>query len=422
MENENKTKGGQGLLTGFLLGVITCLLIVSAVFAGKSLYGYAKAYFFSNAVKEETKALAEGEGSVVNSGTIQKLSTIEKIISENYYKTDITEEQLENGIYKGMMAALEDPYADYYSAEELIAAHASIEGVTYGIGAYISYDEKKDLAVISGIIEGGSAEESDLREGDCIIKVDDVDVQGYTSTQVVMLVRGQENTTVRLTVYREGEPDFLEFELVRKKALEKATVAYSVLEDGIGYLRILEFDDITLDQYTEAMAVLKENDIKGLILDLRSNPGGNVSTVTEIARKILPEGLIVYTEDRNGKREEYTCDGKHELQIPLAVLVNEYSASASEILAGAIQDYEKGTIIGTATYGKGVVQRIINLSDGTAVKLTVSSYYTPLGRSLGGVGVTPDIELELDREAFYDQETDNQFERAVEVLKEQITE
>ncbi len=418
MENENKTKITKGFLTGFLFGASTCLFVVSIVVFGRILLEYINTDLLNRS--GQRGALTEEGASIVNSSTFEKMTAIEEIIDENFYKTDVSREQLETGLFKGLVAALDDPYSEYYSADELIQAHASIEGVSYGIGAYIGYDEEMEMTYISGIMAGSPAEEAGLREGDHIVKVDDVDVQNYSITEVVALVRGEENTPVHLTVYREGEIDFLELDLLRKAVLEQSTVNHSIIEDGIGYVQITEFDDITIDQYAEAMAVLKENDIKGMILDLRSNPGGNITSLTEIARKILPKGLIVYTEDRNGVREEYSCDGKQELQIPLVVLVNEYSASASEIMAGAIQDYQKGTVIGTATYGKGVVQKIINISDGTAVKLTVSSYFTPLGRSLGGVGVIPDVEIELDRDALYDEGVDNQLEKAIEVLKEKM--
>lgn len=415
MEN-NKAAGKKGYLYGLLSGLLMCVLLAGLFWSCHFLYEYATRM----SAEANAGALLDENSNVVDEATIRKMETILEIINDNYYKADVTKAQLEEGIYKGMLRALEDPYSEYYTTEDLIKASSSIEGITYGIGAYISYDEEMELAFISGIMEGGSAAESELREGDYIIMVDDVDVQSMNSTEVVELVRGQENTAVHLTVYREDEPDFLEFDLIRKKILELQTVSYGTVEAGIGYVRIEGFDDVTLDQYLEAMAVLAEEDIKGLVLDLRYNPGGNVSTVTEIARRILPEGLIVYTEDRNGKREEYTCDGTHELKLPMVVLVNEYSASAAEILAGAIQDYQKGTIIGTTTFGKGVVQRIITLSDDTAVKLTVSSYYTPNGRSLGGVGIVPDIEVEMDQEAYYEDGTDSQLERALEVLKEKM--
>ena len=177
-----------------------------------------------------------------------------------------------------------------------------------------------------------------------------------------------------LTVYRDGITDYLNIEVERKK-IENPTVEYKMLEGRIGYIQINEFDDVTVDQFSDAYVTLNGNEMKGLILDLRGNPGGNLTAVTEIANMILPKGLIVYTEDKYGKRVEYNCDGKNEIQIPMYVLINGYSASASEILAGAIKDYEKGILLGTTTYGKGIVQRMIPLSDGSAVKLTVSNYF-----------------------------------------------
>jgi carboxyl-terminal processing protease len=423
LEENNNGLGKKSYFYGMASGLLLCAVLIGLFIAFRFLYlqgNVLSGDILSVIFESDSGAVTDDVTTVVDDHTVQKMEAIIELINENYYQADITTAQLEEGIYRGIVDALDDPYAEYYSAEELADASANMEGVTYGIGAYISYDDEMELAYISGIIEGGSAEESELRVGDFIVMVDDIDVQSYNSTEVVMLVRGQENTSVHLSIYREGEPEFLEFDLIRKKALENPTVSYGTIEENIGYIGITEFDEVTLDQYAEAMAVLKEEDIKGLILDLRNNPGGNVSTVTEIARRILPEGLIVYTEDRNGYREEYTCDGEHELMLPLVVLVNEYSASASEILAGSIQDYDKGTVVGTTTYGKGVVQRIIALSDRTAVKLTVSSYYTPLGRSLSGVGITPDVEVDIDWEAYYADGTDAQLDKAIELIKEEI--
>ena len=187
----------------------------------------------------------------------------------------------------------------------------------------------------------------------------------------------------------------------------------------MAYIRITEFDDVTVDQFTEAYAVCKGSDMKGLIIDLRSNPGGSMNAVCDIAEKILPEGLIVYTEDKYGQKMEYTCEGKTPIEVPLVVLVDGYSASASEILAGAVKDYEIGTIMGTTTYGKGIVQRVINLSDGSALKLTVSKYFTPNGNDIHGVGIEPDIEVTLGEEYFNNPsiENDNQLQKAIELLK-----
>lgn len=240
---------------------------------------------------------------------------------------------------------------------------------------------------------------------------------GMELSEIVSLVKGEEGTKVHLTIYREGESDYLEMDVERRK-IEAPTVKYEMLENNIGYIQITEFDDVTTDQFTEALAVIKGSDAEGLVLDLRGNPGGSLDVVVDIARQILPKGLIVYTEDKYGKRDEYTCDGKHELDMPLVVLVNGNSASASEILAGAIQDYNKGTLVGTTTFGKGIVQRVLPLTDGTALKLTISSYYTPKGNNIHGVGIEPDVVCELDGDAYYDKNVDNQLEKAVEILSE----
>ena len=203
--------------------------------------------------------------------------------------------------------------------------------------------------------------------------------------------------------------------------MESPTVNSEMFDNGIAYIQITEFDTVTVDQFADALAVARGSGMKGLILDLRSNPGGNLSAVVDIARMLLPEGLIVYTEDRDGNRVEYTCDGKHELEVPMVVLVNGNSASASEILAGAIKDYGTGTLLGTTTFGKGIVQRPVELSDGSAVKLTVSSYFTPNGVNIHGIGIEPDEVCEFDGERYYsDEKYDNQKERAKELLESMI--
>jgi carboxyl-terminal processing protease len=413
----NKSKIGFGL--GFLCGFLCCLFVVLAGFGAPYLFEnvFARIYRSNDPSVTVNDTVYD---TAINERSLEKIATLEDIIRRNYYYyDDLDPFDLEVGLYRGLVEALGDPYAQYYTAEDLIVTNADLEGVTYGIGAYISYDEERRLAMITGFIEGGSAIESELREGDYIIKVDDVDVTNFTSTQVVALVRGQENTPVQLTIYREGVADYIVVDLIRKKALENETVRYGLLEDErIGYIYISRFENITVSQFEEALNELKEKGIAGLVIDLRSNPGGNLTAVNDIARLILPRGLIVYTEDSDGKRNEYKCDGSNELPIPLTVLVNEYSASASEILAGAVQDHQKGLVIGTTTYGKGTVQRIINISDRTAIKLTVSTYFTPLGRSLGNTGITPDIEIELDRDAYYAEDgSDNQLDKAVEVLQ-----
>lgn len=402
----------NGVITG---GLVTALLLVS-IYAGGTAYRMYK-------VREARADVTESDESVVNTDTLQKMKLIEDAIANYYYyEDDISYEELQDGIYKGMVNSLGDPYSEYYSREELEEVMSSNMGISYGIGAYISINKQMNMAMISGVMEESPAQESGLREGDIIYEVDGESTQGMSLTQVVSRVKGKENTNVHLTIYRENENDLLEIDIKRAKRLEVTTVDYGMLEDTdqLGYLRIREFDAVTVDQFTEAMAELRGQGMKGMVLDLRSNPGGDLAAVVDIARKILPEGLIVYTEDKTGRRKEYTGDGKRELDIPLVVLVNEYSASASEILAGAIQDYNKGTLIGTTTYGKGIVQQIQKLDDGTALKLTISAYYTPSGRNIHGIGIEPDIELEYDYEASENEGIDNQVEKAIEILEGKI--
>jgi carboxyl-terminal processing protease len=270
---------------------------------------------------------------------------------------------------------------------------------------------------ISGVIPGSPAEAEGLTVDDIIYEVDKVSTQGLTLEEVVKMIKGEEGTFVHLTLIRGTSSENLEIDVTRAK-IEVPTVNTKMLDNNVGYLQITEFDDVTYDQFKEGMAELRANNMKGLILDLRSNPGGNLNTVCDIARELLPKGNIVYTVDREGHRENYTCDGRHEIDIPVVVLVNKYSASASEILSGALKDYQKATLVGTTTYGKGIVQRIISLNDGTAVKLTVSSYYTPNGVNIHGIGIDPDVEIEYDAEAYAKDKTDNQLEKAQEVMKD----
>lgn len=403
----------KSFLGGIVTGVLAAALILSGVFMGRSAWNLFQA---SRAQEAASQSAAENTGSdtVANQRTMDKLKLLEDTIGK-YYLESVDEQTLEKGVYDGLVKALGDPYSVYYSAEELKELQDKTEGIYYGIGAYIGIDADTSLPRLTGIIEGTPAQESGLRAGDLLYKVDGEEVQGLELTQVVSKVKGEEGTTVYLTIIREGESDYLEIDVVRRK-VESPTVNQKMLDNNIGYIQITEFDTVTLDQFTEALAVCRGSGMKGLILDLRGNPGGNLNTVCDIAREILPKGLIVYTEDKNGKRTEYTCDGTNQIKEPLVVLVDSGSASASEILAGAIKDYGIGTLVGTTTFGKGIVQRIISLSDGSAVKLTVSNYYTPNGNNIHKIGIAPDIEEKFDGEAYYNDGVDNQLNKAIEVM------
>lgn len=391
---------------GLVVGVFLILAVGCGYFGGR--------YLYRALVLGEPVSVSQGE--VLTSTVAQKIGVLEEMIGE-YYLEDVDPSELEQGMYRGIVDALDDPYSVYYSAEELEEVQNKTQGIYYGIGARVSLDPDTQLARIAGVIEGTPAEEAGLMANDLIYMVDGESVQGMDLTSIVAKVKGDEGTKVHLTVIREGANDYLEFDVTRRK-LDNETVTHEMLEDGIGYIQILEFDDVTVDQFTDALATCKGSGMTGLILDLRGNPGGNMTSVCEIARMMLPEGLIVYTEDKNGQREEYTCDGTHQFEYPLVVLVDSNSASASEILAGAVKDYGIGTLVGTTTFGKGIVQRIMRLSDGSAVKLTVSNYYTPKGHNIHKIGIEPDIEVPFESEPYQLDGTDNQLNRAIEVLKQ----
>lgn len=399
---------------GMIAGIVLTLFLGCGYFTGKQLYQA----FGGKSLAQSTAGTAGSGGTVVNENTEQKMSVLEEMIGE-YFLEEVDDGTLEDGIYRGMISALNDPYSTYYSQEELEELQNKTQGIYYGIGARVSIDTDTMLPRIASVIADTPAEEAGLMANDLLYKADDTLLQGMDLSSAVALIKGDEGTTVHLTVIREGESEYLEFDVVRRK-LNNETVTYKMLEDHIGYIQIQEFDDVTLDQFTDALATCRGQGMEGLILDLRGNPGGNLSTVCDIARLMLPEGLIVYTEDKNGEREEYSCDGTHQMEEELVVLVDGNSASASEILAGAVKDYGIGTLVGTTTFGKGIVQRIMRLSDGSAVKLTVSNYYTPNGNNIHKIGIEPDVEVPFESEPYLEDGTDNQLNAALEILKEKM--
>ena len=412
-EKELAPKKSNAFLKGVVTGLAAAIVIsLCALILGKF------AYQNLTVTTKATGNAAASDASVVNSKTMQKMQVLQDTIN-NYYMEDTDADALQEGAYHGMVEALEDPYSTYYSTEELEETQKAIQGIYYGIGAYIGMDAEVGMARISKVMEGSPAEADGVLAGDYIYKVGDEYVKGLTLEEIIAKVKGPEDTKVKLTMLRENQTDPVELEVTRKK-IESPTVNHRTLEGGISYIQITEFDAVTVDQFTEAMAEEKVSGMNGLILDLRDNLGGNLAAVNDIARQILPKGMIVYTEDKYGKREEYTCDGSHELQVPLVVLVNGNSASASEILAGAIKDYKMGTLLGTTTFGKGIVQRIISLSDGSALKLTVSKYFTPNGNNIHKIGIEPDEELKMDIEQYIKDGTDNQLDRAVEIIQKKL--
>lgn len=344
----------------------------------------------------------------------EKVEALKKLIDEKYMG-EVDEDALKEGLYKGYVQGLDDPYSVYYDEEETKELYETTEGEYSGIGAVLSQDLKSGVITLVQIYEDSPADKAGLKDEDILTKVGTLDVTGMDLSEVVTYIKGEKGTEVELTVLRGEDADEVTVTAVRD-TVEAQTVEYEMLEDQIGYLAVSEFDSVTYGQYEEALEALSDQGMEGLVVDLRNNPGGNLNTVCDMLDLVLPEGTIVYMEDKEGKRQTYSSDDAHQLDVPMAVLVNGNSASASEIYAGAIQDHEAGTIVGTQTYGKGVVQQIFDLGDGTSVKLTIAEYFTPKGRSINGEGVTPDLEVEYEPDE-KDPEADNQLEAAAEAVK-----
>lgn len=356
-------------------------------------------------------------GVLSDSSHVQKIEYLEKMIDQEYLG-EVDNAEMAEGIYAGLVYGLGDVYSRYYTADEYAQETASTDGAYAGIG--VSIQKNKNGGVqIAECYEGGPGAEAGLQTGDVITAINDTDVTDMELSDVVSLIRENKDNTIVLTVFRENEEKSREIS-VDVTDVELPSVFGEMLDKKTGYIQITQFTGVTPQQYKDMFAELKDKGMERLVIDLRDNPGGLLTSVCDILREILPEGLIVYTEDKYGNREEETCDGKHQLDMPLAVLVNENSASASEIFAGAVQDHEVGTIVGTTTYGKGVVQELRQLSDGSAVKLTVSNYYTPNGNSINKVGIKPDVEVKLASELLnkdeITHEEDNQLQKALDVI------
>lgn len=346
----------------------------------------------------------------------QKIKYLENMIDEEYLG-EISTDKLEEGVYAGLIYGLGDVYSRYYTKDEYEQESVTTEGSYVGIGVAMQKYTAGGVQIVE-CYKGSTAEEAGVKVDDVITAINGEDITDTELQDVVSMIKDNEDKDVVLTVQRKGE-DTQEI-TVKVSNVELPSVFGEMLDENTGYIQITEFKGVTVEQYEEVFADLKEQGMERLVVDLRDNPGGLLNVVCDILRDILPEGLIVYTEDKNGNRSEETCDGKNPLDMPLAVIVNGNSASASEIFAGAVKDYGIGTIVGTTTYGKGVVQSIRQLSDGSAVKLTIANYYTPKGNSINKTGIRPDVEVELSPELLNQEEItheeDNQLQAALNSL------
>ena len=364
------------------------------------------------------EAPSKAEESLMSDFFVQKMELLEMIVNQ-YYMNDISVEDMRIGAYKGMLEGLGDPYTCYYTEEEYKALLESTSGTYYGIGAVVQQNLKTMYITIVKPYVDGPAYKAGMLPGDIIYMVDDVDVTGMEIDNVVAMMKGPEGTQVKVTVIRDGESDPVEL-LITRAQITIETIEYEMLDHNIGYILISSFDEPTPKQFKEAITDLQKQGMEGLIIDLRDNPGGLLSAVVEMLDYILPKGMIVYTEDKYGNRDEYKGTDKDVLELPMAVVINGNSASAAEIFAAAMQDYEAATIVGTTSFGKGIVQSILPITDGTAVKVTVARYFTPKGVCIHEIGVVPDMEVELKDElkqmVVIPHDQDNQLAVAIAVI------
>lgn len=352
----------------------------------------------------------------------KKLQAIEAVLKD-YYVGDIDEQKLEEGIYKGFVAGVGDAYTTYYTSDEYDSFKEKSSGMYAGIGIQMTLQTYDNSIEVTEVFEGSPAEKAGIKPKDRIIKAAGKRVTGDEFDILPTLVKGTPGTTVDITIYRPSEEKNYDF-TIERASVASPTVYFKMLDEEVGYIQIKQFEAVTYDQFKVALDKLNKEKAKGLVLDLRGNPGGLLNIVEQIADELVPEGIIVSTKDKQGKGSEYYADNKYT-DIPMVVLINGNSASASEVLAGALKDYNRAELIGTTTFGKGVVQTIVPLSDGSAIKLTTSQYFTPSGVCIQGIGIEPDYEVKLSTEKVLkgreltDAE-DDQLQTAIKVVKEKI--
>ena len=392
-EEENKGSAHdfrKGVCFGILLSVTVLLVAV--------LFRYGTIRFGKK---------PDGAGRIASAETVRKLTKVSELIEDSFlYEVD--PDELEKWMFKGIAAGLNDRYADYYSEDELTEVARQNEGSYHGLGIVLAMEEKGAPLVIMSVYENSPAMEAGLQADDVLVKVGETSVEGMTPSEASDLIKNWESDEVPLGILRGEEALTVQ---VSRADIEMAPVKGEILEEGIGYIIIPEFDMTAASGFSEELQKLADQDMKGLIIDLRDNPGGVLDSVCSMLDDLLPEGLIVSTSSKNGKEQEIYSDENRLYKGPMVLLINEGSASASEVFAGAFQDYDLGPVIGATSYGKGVVQRTYSFKDGSAFKMTTEKYYTALGRDIDGIGIEPDIEV---------PEKEEQLPRALEELKKQM--
>lgn len=424
-------KDNKKFFLGIFVGIVVMVFLIAGLFE-LALESRTVRMLLFDTVKEMSTISSEEEAERTDttSGAAidwSKVSEKEEAIYntiDDYYLNEIDNDKIQNGIYKGMVDSLGDPYTVYYNSEEYKQFTSSSSGTYSGIGVAVSQNVTTGAITIVKTFKKGSGEKEGMKPGDVIYKVEGKKIEGLELSKVVSMIKGEEGTFVKVTVLRDGKE--IEFNLERKK-LEVDTVNYRMEDRSgkkIGYISVSEFDEVTASQFKSAISELSKEGMEGLVIDLRDNPGGLLDVTCEMLDRMIKKGLLVYTVDKYGKRVDEDATDSDSFDKPVAILVNGNSASASEVFSGAMKDYKAATLVGTKTFGKGIVQSIVPFGDGTAMKVTVSKYYTPNGVNIHGTGIEPDVVVELSKDATkngkYDRKYDNQLDKALDVVIDKL--
>lgn len=410
MDRDRETDINFDFLRGVIMGAAGCILVLLsaltiAQYAGKINVAAGLKWDENGMSKEavEIKDKAEILSSYIN----------------RFYLNDIDYGKMGDIIYKAMVSGLDDKYAAYYTKDEYKDISEKTKGEFCGIGAYISQGKNDNYLKVAGVVKGGPAEKAGIKKGDIIVEVDGENIQGKDSSYAVSKMKGKKGTNVSISVMRKGNKKPITFN-IKREVIHDNTVSYKMLDNSIGYVSVSAFETITKKQFRKAIDSLEKKNEKGLIIDLRNNGGGLLDTALDMLDQILPKKLVVYTKDKNGVAEEYYTKDDKEINIPIVILVNGNSASASEVFCGALRDYGKAKLLGTKTFGKGIVQSSFAFRDGTGLKFTTSKYYTPKGINIHGTGFEPDIKVKSNgkmtalKESGY--KVDNQINAALDYL------
>lgn len=410
MDRDRETDINFDFLRGVIMGAAGCILVLLSVlmiaqYAGKINVAAGLKWDENGMSKEavEIKDKAEILSSYIN----------------RFYLNDIDYGKMGDIIYKAMVSGLDDKYAAYYTKDEYKDISEKTKGEFCGIGAYISQGKNDNSLKVAGVVKGGPAEKAGIKKGDIIVEVDGENIQGKDSSYAVSKMKGKKGTNVSISVMRKGNKKPITFN-IKREVIHDNTVSYKMLDNNIGYISVSAFETVTKKQFKSAVDCLEKKNEKGLIIDLRDNGGGLLDTALDMLDQILPKKLVVYTKDKNGVAEEYYTKDDKEIKIPIVILVNGNSASASEVFCGALRDYGKAKLLGTKTFGKGIVQSSFAFRDGTGLKFTTSKYYTPKGINIHGTGFEPDIKVKSNgkmtalKESGY--KVDNQINAALDYL------